>query len=115
MKKIQTIDLKDDALDFIIAKIINPNHADLYLIRAISIGFSPSKEWAVGGPLIEKHRIYISPDTSDEKGKACYAVSVEKGKENCVAYGKDTLTAAMRCIALRYYGPFVVVPEELLK
>ena len=67
--------------------------------------FQPSKDWAQGGPIIERERI----DVLYEHDLRWIAVP-QKGIES---YGPTPLIAAMRCYVASVLGDTVDIPEEL--
>jgi hypothetical protein len=69
--------------------------------------YSPSTDWAQGGPIIERERI----DVLYEHDLRWIAVP-QKGIES---YGPTPLIAAMRCFVASKLGDEVEVPEELTK
>ena len=73
--------------------------------------FDPTN-WAEGGLIIERERIYLQPEIGKEgAGNAWYAVSMY----NTDAYGSTPLSAAMRCYVASKLGDEVEVPETLEK
>ena len=110
--KIKTSELTGAALDWAVAK---------YADKHVSIGdihwrnYSPSTNWAQGGPIIERERIEI------QKGNPLY---FPKGNERGDYYeplwiagkmhGSTPLIAAMRCLVASKLGDKIEVPDELL-
>ena len=70
--------------------------------------YSPSTNWAQGGPIIERERIVIEPYNKDE-WTATY-----KCPDACYD-GPTPLIAAMRCYATFILGSETEIPEELAK
>jgi hypothetical protein len=73
--------------------------------------YTPSTDWAQGGPIIEQERIateYEVNDDEEENWMAC-VLSLTVGY-----YGPTPLVAAMRCYVASKLGDGVDVPEELL-
>lgn len=68
--------------------------------------YSPSRSWSQGGPLMEKGKLVISPDT----GKGWSARSFMDAVEH---YGETPLIAAMRCYVADNLGAEVDIPEGL--
>ena len=100
------------------------------LLKGLSVPFHPWGDWAVGGGIVESHRITILHTNStpshwyailapsqptrevygrrDQSRGEAYIVSPRHGE-----YGPTPLIAAMRCLVSRLLGPAVEVPEEL--
>lgn len=78
--------------------------------------FTPSTNWAQGGPIIERERITLNYDNLDGTGpcKAYYLRTLFDDQEGWRQYGPTPLVAAMRCFAASKLGDEVDVPEELL-
>jgi hypothetical protein len=69
------------------------------------VDYTPSTNWAQGGPIIERERI----DVLYEHDLRWIAVP-QKGIES---YGPTPLIAAMRCFVASKLGDEVEIPEEL--
>lgn len=80
--------------------------------------YTPSTDWAQGGPIIEREKI----DLFTEKGTPeswCASVARDQNGRRLVGwrlhqYGPTPLIAAMRCYVASRLGDEVEVPEELL-
>jgi hypothetical protein len=71
-----------------------------------------SSDWAQGGPIIERERLWVQPEVGKEDtGSAWYAVSMH----DTDAYGSTPLIAAMRCYVASKLGPEVEIPNELME
>lgn len=70
--------------------------------------FSPSIDWAQGGPIIEESRIGVYP--SDAKSGQWAARNLELTH----IYGPTPLIAAMRCYVISKLGEEVDVPDGLI-
>ena len=83
--------------------------------------WSPSTDWAQGGPLIEKYQVATIPEAHDgQAGTECsekwYAVIYYDGGEQYTAERCDSpLIAACRAIVAANLGDVVSVPEELVQ
>lgn len=77
-----------------------------------SPAYTPSTNWAQGGPIIEREEIALEPMTHDEHGDGWLATRVE-GPAICMEFGQTMLIAAMRCFVASHLGDEVDVPEEL--
>lgn len=114
MKRIKTSNLTGPALDWAVAKCMWPDaigntipwHKD-------GSDYSPTTNWAHGGPIIERERIGLDfyEDKSYEGGGAWGAITNEGTVH---ALGPSPLIAAMRCYVAAKLGDVVDVPEELL-
>jgi hypothetical protein len=105
--KIKTNELTGAALDWAVAKcegIINGDVLDVGFI--LEGGYSPSTNWAQGGPIIEREGVSLEYSAQPEKWCACIMADQE-------VYGPTALIAAMRCYVASKLGDEVDVPEEL--
>lgn len=76
--------------------------------------YSPSTDWAQGGPLIERERIGTWPSGSIESMWAArpdYEVYPDRLPP---AYGPTPLIAACRCFVASKLGDIVDIPEDLI-
>lgn len=120
MKTIRTAEAVGAALDWMVAKADTNLYpvGDIRLLdgKLLSINagdyeysdrwqqYSPSTDWAQGGPIIEQEKITIS-DSLD---------SWAAGYNGTLRYfGPTPLIAAMRCFVASELGETVEVPEEL--
>lgn len=71
--------------------------------------WTPSTNWAQGGPIIKREKIDICWDAADEYVLATKYLECEYAS----AAGPDPLTAAMRCYVASKLGDEVEVPAEL--
>lgn len=113
MHTIKVSELTGSALDWAVAKCEgyfethgSPSNEVLYLSQH---SFSPSTDWAQGGPIIERGRMYVYPYYNAPPGQWC----AECGAE--FTFGPTPLVAAMRCYVAAKLGDEIEVPEELLK
>lgn len=72
--------------------------------------YTPSTDWAQGGPIIERERITVTYNDNDDVWEAFY----ESGMNDDYERGSTPLIAAMRCYVASKLGDEVDVPEELL-
>jgi hypothetical protein len=73
--------------------------------------YKPSRNWALGGPIIERESISIYPDESDDMA------DVEWAADSPEAFrwgGPTPLIAAMRCHVASRLGDDVTVPDGLV-
>lgn len=71
--------------------------------------WSPSVNWAQGGPIIERHPIQVGLDYRTET-----FVAFSQNGVSQVSFGPTPLIAAMRCYVASKLGDTVEVPEELV-
>lgn len=70
--------------------------------------WSPSTNWAQGGPLLDFHMLTVGP--AENEGYEAYSYP----KEHSPAYwGETPLEAAMRCIVAAAVGDEIEVPTNL--
>lgn len=79
---------------------------DLALKPGWAQSFTPSTDWAQGGPIIEREKIQILPRRAD-----WVAVRFGPGKP---ITGQTPLIAAMRCYVESKLGDDIEIPSELL-
>ena len=102
----KTSELMGAALDWAVAEIENPkpehyrDHEGLEWERE----YSPSTDWAQGGPIIERERISVN-----QFGGAWKASSLRQS----AIVGPTPLIAAMRCYVASKLGDEVEIPAEL--
>lgn len=76
-------------------------------------GYSPSTDWAQGGPIIERERIEFSILT--KKAGFIMAIGVSSDGNSIVSAEDPTyLTAAMRCYVASKIGDEIEIPDELV-
>lgn len=127
MKTVKVSDLSGPALDWAVAEcdgmFIVPDsfpqvpRAKLtkggiilgYDEQSYAIYYSPSCDWAQGGPIIERERV----DTVSLPREYWRAQSVH-GARPCVQYGPTPLIAAMRCYVASRLGDTIEIPSELI-
>jgi len=101
--KIKTSELIGAALDWAVAKC-----EDVYCFDG---SYTPSTDWAQGGPIIEREFITI-----DQKERSiCACIDAPDGHEcnDIWANGPTPLIAAMRCRVASKLGDEIEIPEEL--
>lgn len=106
----KTSELKGAALDWAVSEIENPEPT--YYIDDQGLEwekeYSPSTNWAQGGPIIERERIDIwawEKNWSAGDNKAL----------NTRTRGPTPLIAAMRCYVASKLGDLVEIPSDLIK
>lgn len=76
------------------------------------VEYTPSTDWAQGGPIIEREKATVSfnPDA-----KAWEADIINKeGNDFIVGYGTTPLIAVLRCYVASKLGYEIEIPKELL-
>ena len=122
--KVKTSELTGVALDWAVAKCeggegfwydtvatywVRLNGSDRALSKGWAQSFTPSTDWAHGGPIIEKERIWLQPEIGKEgTANAWYAVSMH----NTDANGPTPLIAAMRCYVASKLGDEIDMSEN---
>lgn len=82
-----------------------------YTVTEQAKRFNPWEDWAVGGPLLQKHNVSLHCPHKDWDYWAAWIT--ENGKD--VAHGADLpLPAACRAIVAHKIGDTVQVPKELM-
>ena len=118
-------ELQGAALDWAVAKcihLINGDDLDIGFIKEYA--YTPSTDWAQGGPIIEREKIgvwwathYVDED-GVEYGNHWYAemgcTDENVDSRYCgVADGPTPLITAMRCYVANKMGDEIEIPEEL--
>jgi len=107
---IKTSELTGAALDWAVAKCegaINGDDLDIGFI--LEGGYSPSTDWAQGGPLIEREGMTIALDAFGWEAR-----HYDGETEPWTMTGDTPLIAAMRCYVASKLGDTVDIPEELV-
>ena len=113
--KIKTADLIGPALDWAVAKCLQPGYEEWRLIRWIEQEFAPTANWSQGGPIIEREKLEVR--ANDYEWQAfCFGFPSARAHsgQKVWASGPTPLIAAMRCLVVSHLGDEVDVPEELL-
>ena len=118
--KIKTSELKDRALDYVVAKckgkgIEFDDPRDPWLVvDGIADqplhSYTPSTDWSQGGPIVERERISVVDVDGYDFWKAD---KLNKEAIPVISYGPTPLIAAMRCYVASKLGDEVEIPEEL--
>lgn len=123
--KVKTKDLIDEALDFAVAKCLNPDWDDEDLVAKVTSfdEFSGelwnfSTDWAQGGPIIEMTEITLDLTDVLFDHITDSAILLKKpewwaSKGNITGRGPTPLVAAMRCYVAYNFGNEIEIPEEL--
>lgn len=119
--KLKTSELTGAALDWAVVKAevgVRP-FVESLAFRSVRLGISPSTNWAIGGPLIERERIALEyfQDGGHENGGEWLAQCFEKDEEGFYSaveqYGPTPLIAAMRVYVTSKFGEEVEIFEGL--
>lgn len=123
--KIKTNELTGAALNWAVAlmEFPNPDYEDsdrlVYVQGDDDFHFSPSTNWAQGGPIIERERIGIDgmgiDNATPGEVEAFKWVGGEHDSFPLTATGPTPLIASMRCYVASQLGDEVDVPEELME
>lgn len=78
--------------------------------------WSPSTNWAQGGPIIEREKMTLSYDEDGQTYSAHVSLFRQRGMSNRTRWrsGPTPLVAGMRCLVASKLGDEVDVPEELI-
>ena len=106
----KTSELTGHALNWAVARCEGGVGAD----QLIGTWYSPSTNWAQGGPIIEREKMSLSC------GDGTWGVAEGKWEAShpkClyVEHGATPLEAAMRCYVVSVLGDEVEIPEEINK
>ena len=74
------------------------------------VPYTPSTDWAQGGPIIEREKISVNPSSLPCND---WIADTKKINEKTHQYGLTPLIAAMRCYVASKLGAEVDVPKEL--
>lgn len=111
--KVKTGDLSGQALDWAVAKI----DGDSFGVPGKD--YSPSADWAQGGPIIEREKITVAPGFDWHYSARFRALAGKyAGLENPSAFwvcGYTLLEAAMRCYVVSRLGNEIEIPDELIR
>ena len=115
--KVKISEASGSVLDWMVAKCEGRHELAPFWVDDDKYGnhierpFSPSTDWAQGGPIIEREIVERGLLMSSRL-KRCEAVYPGK-PEWAMCYGPTPLIAAMRCLVVSKLGEEVEVPDEL--
>ncbi|WP_449106734.1 phage protein NinX family protein [Pseudomonas mohnii] len=127
--EVKTADLTGAALDWVVAQveavpvaIAAPHYGTDWRVYKPDFGgkYSPSTDWAIGGPLIAKFQVALIPEAHDgmegtEMSERWYAdVYYDGGEQYTTEHCDTVLIAACRAIVATKFGDSVQVPKELM-
>ena len=127
--KIKTSELTRTTLDWAVAKCeggdclwydtiathwMTLNGKDIALSKGWAQSFTPSTNWAHGGPIIEREEFTLSHSPYEHVfyGSARPWCAEKRG---VMEYGPTPLIAAMRCYIASKLGDEIEIPEELIR
>ena len=130
MLQIKVSEATPRQLDWMVAYIMGHRVAENYgsYIRiylpdpkqsGYTLAFCPSTDWALGGPIIERERLWVGYSAVGQSLKLLVMADdvVQCHKRalppNCSTTGPTILIAAMRCYVSSKLGDEVEIPEEL--
>jgi len=105
--KIKTSELTGAALDWAVARC----EGGVGNNQLVGAWYSPSTDWAQGGPIIEREVISLIHPKHDCWTAHCYDKTLDD--ESYTLDGPTPLIAAMRCYVASKLGDEVEIPEEL--
>jgi hypothetical protein len=116
----KTSELTGAALDWAVAKcegLIGGDSLDIGFIK--EGGYTPSTNWSLGGPIIEREGIELLCNTSAPQAAAYKNANPDwfaclKFKRADHWHGTTPLSAAMRCYVASKLGDNSDIPKELL-
>lgn len=130
--KVRTDSITDAALDWAVLEALKPTLKDPSQAYIGTFGplfgkgyrypawksrkYSPSTDWAQGGPIIEIEEIGIRRNApcSDGRQWEAFGSITAKGAGYRWGYGRTPLVAAMRCFVASRLGEEVDIPDDLL-
>ncbi|MCX7132320.1 phage protein NinX family protein [Aeromonas sp.] len=77
--------------------------------QGVTVPWTPSTDWAQGGPLIDKYRIWLSGPIFNRKD---YSAAVDTGTDE--SRGTTALIALCRALVTAKLGDVVQVPADLV-
>ena len=107
----KTSELQGAALDWAVAKC-EGNDGVWFASDADPVPFTPSTDWAQGGPIIEREKISVM--FSFDLGVWVSAIGELWVPEEGGVHGPTPLIAAMRCYVASKLGNEVEVPDEIV-
>ena len=107
----KTSELTGVALDWAVAKCEGAYLAGYAVDWRNNRAKKYSTNWSLGGPIIERERIHIRPNQSNNGFKAFVIIRPHGLSHRCD--GPTPLIAAIRCYVASKLGDEVEIPEEL--
>ena len=124
--KIKTQDLTGAQLDWMVAKCAGYveqgvygtpefRDSDVYLCycgAVLNSCYSPSTDWAQGGPILERENISVG--YQGHLGVPLDSLWYATNRVDACGFGQKPLPAALRCYVASKLGDTIEVPDELL-
>ena len=117
--KIKTSEATELQLDLLVAKCENvepdENNRPIWFGDGDErVEYTPSTNWAQGGPIVEREIISVSHDTAGSTIEwAAWTPAPIRDEAEAFGYGPTPLIAAMRCYVASKLGDDINIPEEL--
>jgi len=114
----KTSELTGVALDWAVAKCeevnvrYSPPHEQLLVIGYEYMVWQPHKNWALGGPIIDREKIDLK-FANDGEAEATLWVQLFGVPNSITEYGETPLIAAMRCFVKAKLGDEINLPAKL--
>ena len=115
----KTAELTGAALDWAVASIELTGHDGYTNVLMVTVGddndwkYSPSTDWAQGGPIIEREEIELTRGSLDSNEWVATIDLFEGDVMRESQSGETPLIAAMRCYVASKLGDEVEIPDEL--
>jgi hypothetical protein len=113
----KTAELIGDALDRAVAKCMGVTAMEWSDNHGGYETYSPSTDWAFGGPIIEQMGISVWEACNEADPQEWMAITSRstwgEDGERDASYGPTPLVAAMRCYVASRLGDEIEVPSEL--
>ena len=111
--KIKTSELTGAALDWAVGYVMGEKLRILERQIVWPEDYSPSTNWAQGGPIIEREGMGVWMYQWNEQGEPEAGWYAEDKDGDHVRTGTTPLIAAMRCYVASKMGDEVEIPEEM--
>lgn len=85
----------------------------LYLNTVVTLPYSPSTDWAQGGPIIASIKGLVFKQWLESKPESCCEAHIHNYDGNWIAFGPTLLVAIMRCYIAYKLGDSVEIPDSL--
>lgn len=89
-------------------------HAQLLIEGYPYLVWQAHKDWAQGGPIVEREWLDITPWPNETREDMRWHCQQHDTANDCAQYGPTPLIAAMRCYCCSKLGDTIEVPEELI-
>lgn len=109
--KIKTSELTGAALDWAVGAAEGDKDRAWLLYCLKKGAYSPSTDWAQGGPIIEREGATLLRYATGRPGDWSWFATT--GRNDAQQVGPTPLIAAMRCFVAMRLGDEVEIPEEL--